>query len=156
MQRVSLKSIFFNRNQLAVVGIFCGAILQLSGVPRPSFMDGWAQFLIHFGAWTALIPVGYSIDFAKMKEHYREIKDISLIKFVVTPIITYGLARLVIQDGKMLNTILVLSCTPTAVNAVITSRIYNLNIHIAVAAFILTTILFLVIVYPTLFIGLSM
>ncbi len=156
VQRVSLKSIFFNRNQLAVVGIFCGAILQLSGVPRPSFMDGWAQFLIHFGAWTALIPVGYSIDFAKMKEHYREIKDISLIKFVVTPIITYGLARLVIQDGKMLNTILVLSCTPTAVNAVITSRIYNLNIHIAVAAFILTTILFLVIVYPALFIGLSM
>jgi hypothetical protein len=41
------------------------------------------------------------------------------------------------------------------VNAVITARIYNLNIHIAVAAFILTTLVFLLLVYPALFLWLS-
>lgn len=153
---ISLRSILFSRNQLAVLGILCGIVLQQLGVPRPQSFGGLVEGLIHFGAWTALIPVGYSIDFAKMKEHYHEIRDMVVIKFIFTPIVIYGIARLVIHDEKMLNSILVLSFMPTAINAVITSRIYHLNIHIAVAAFILTTIVFLLIVYPVLFIGLSM
>lgn len=155
VKSVSVRSILFSRNQLAIVGILCGVLLNKVGVPRPQFLGGWVEVLIHIGAWTALIPVGYSIDFVKLKEHYREIKDITIIKFIFTPLVIYGLARLVIYDQKMLNTILVLACMPTAVNAVITSRIYNLNIHISVAAFILTTIVFLLVVYPVLFIGLS-
>jgi len=152
---VSIRSVLFSRNQLAVVGILCGVVLQKFDVPRPETLGNVTGILIHIGAWTALIPVGYSIDFAKIKEHYREIKDLIAIKFVVTPLLIYAFARLVLTDEKMLNTILVLSCMPTAVNAVITSRIYNLNIHISVAAFIITTIVFLLIVYPALFIELS-
>jgi predicted permease len=152
---VSVRSVLFSRNQLAIVGILCGAVLQKMGVPRPQELGGLVEALIHIGAWTALIPVGYSIDFDKLKKHYREIRDITIIKFLVTPLVIYGLAGLVITDDKMLKTILVLSCMPTAINAVITSRIYDLNIHISVAAFILTTIVFLLIVYPALFIGLS-
>ena len=153
---ISIRSILFSRNQLAVLGILCGAVLQQMAVPRPQSLGGLVEVLIHIGAWTALIPVGYSIDFAKFKKHYHEIRDITMIKFVFTPLVIYGIARLVIHDEKMLNTLLVLACMPTAVNAVITSRIYHLNIHIAVAAFVLTTIVFLLIVYPALFIGLSM
>ncbi|HEY3423843.1 MAG TPA: AEC family transporter [Negativicutes bacterium] len=155
IKRVSLRSILFNRNQLAVVGILCGVVLQQSGVPRPQFFGSVVEALIHFGAWTALIPVGYLIDFVKLKDHYREIKDLTLIKFVFTPLLTYGVASLVISNEKMLHTLLILACTPTAINAVMISRIYSLNIHIAVAAFILTTIVFLLVVYPALFIGLS-
>lgn len=156
IKAISIRSILFNRNQLAVLGILCGVVLQQMGVPRPQSFGGAVEVLIHIGAWTALIPVGYSIDFTKLKEHYHEIRDITVIKFVFTPLVIYGVARLIIKDEKMLNTLLVLACMPTAVNAVITSRIYNLNIHISVAAFILTTIVFLLIVYPALFIGLSM
>lgn len=153
---VSIKSVLFSRNQLAIIGILCGAVLQQIGVPRPHVLGGFVEVLIHIGAWTALIPVGYSIDFAKLKENYRDIKDITVIKFIFTPVLIYGLARLVISDERMIHTLLVLACMPTAVNAVITSRIYNLNIHISVAAFILTTIIFLLVVYPVLFLGLSM
>ncbi|WP_378953964.1 AEC family transporter [Pelosinus sp. sgz500959] len=152
---VSVRSILFSRNQLAIIGILFGVVLKQMGVPRPQSLDGLTQVLIHFGAWTALIPVGYSIDFGKLKEHYRDIKDLTVVKFILTPLLIYGGARLVIHDQRMLNTILVLSCMPTAVNAVITSRIYSLNIHISVAAFILTTIVFLLVVYPILFIGLG-
>ena len=153
---ISIMSILFSRNQLAVLGILCGVVLQQLGVARPQSFGGLVEGLIHFGAWTALIPVGYSIDFAKLKEQYHEIRDIVFIKFIFTPLVIYGIARVVIDDEKMLNTILVLACMPTAVNAVITSRIYHLNIHISVAAFILTTIVLLLFVYPALFIGLSM
>lgn len=156
VKAVSIKSVLFSRNQLAIVGILCGVILQVIGIPRPLILGGFAEILIHVGAWTALIPVGYSIDFAKLKEHYHSIKDITLIKFVFTPLLIYGMARMVMSEEKMINTILVLACMPTAVNAVITSRIYHLNIHISVASFIITTIVFLLVVYPALFLGLAL
>jgi len=152
---VSLKSILFNRNQLAVVGIMSGIVLNIAGVPRPEFLGAFFDPLVHIGAWTALIPVGYSIDFGKLREQCHSVIDLIPIKFIVTPVLTYSLARLVVNDAKMLNTILVLACTPTAVNAVITSRIYSLNIHIAVAAFMLTTFLFIAVIYPTLFFWLA-
>lgn len=152
---VSVRSILFSRNQLAIVGIFCGVLLNQMEVARPQSFGGLVEILIHIGAWTALIPVGYSIDFGKLKKHYHEIRDITIIKFMITPLAIYGIARLVIHDQIMVNTILVLACMPTAVNAVITSRIYHLNIHISVAAFILTTIVFLLVVYPALFVGLT-
>lgn len=151
----SLKAILFNRNQLAVLGIISGMLLNLAGMPRPDFLGAFFNPLVHIGAWTALLPVGYSIDFGKLKEEYRGIIDLIPIKFFIAPALTYGIASLVVSDAGMLNTILVLACTPTAVNAVITSRIYHLNIHIAVAAFILTTILFVFIVYPILFLLLA-
>jgi len=153
---ISVRSILFSRNQLAIVGILCGAVLQQIGVPRPHSLDGLAEILIHIGAWTALIPVGYSIDFGKLKNYYSSIRDLIMIKFLLTPLLIYGVARIFITNEIMINTLLVLACMPTAVNAVVTSRIYRLNIHISVAAFILTTLFFLLIVFPALFIGLSM
>lgn len=152
---ISIKSILFNRNQLAVLGIMCGIALHMAGVPRPQALGTLFEPLVHLGAWTALIPVGYSIDFGKLKEQYHSIKDLVFIKFLITPAATYALARLVISDPTILNTLLILAATPTAVNAVITARIYHLNIHIAVAAFIFTTIIFLLFVYPALFLWLS-
>jgi predicted permease len=152
---ISMKAILFSRNQLAVVGILTGMVLQLAGVARPAVLGLFFDPLVHFGAWTALIPVGYSVDFGKMKEQYRTIIDLIPLKFAVTPLLIYGLARLVMTDPVMINSLLVLACMPTAVNAVITSRIYGLNIHLAVAAFIVTTLVFLVGVYPVLFFKLS-
>lgn len=147
----SLRAVLFSRNQLAVLGIICGAVLQAAGVPRPAAVGALFDPLVHLGAWTALIPVGYSLDFAKIKAQCLGILDLIPIKFLATPVLLYGLARPVITDEKMLGSLIVLACTPTAVNAVITSRIYHLNIHIAVAAFIVTTVLFLLVVYPVLF-----
>lgn len=155
LQPITIKAILFSRNQLAIVGIFSGMALQLLGVARPPVLGLLFDPLVHFGAWTALIPVGYSLDFGKMKEQYRSIVDLLPLKFVVTPLLIYGLARLLLSDPIMVNSLLVLACMPTAVNAVITARIYSLNIHLAVAAFIVSTLVFLVSVYPVLFITLS-
>lgn len=152
---ISLKAVLFNRNQLAVLGIFCGILLQMAGIRRPPVLGALFEPLVHLGAWTALIPVGYSIDFIKLKEQFHSVKDLVLIKFFITPAAIYALARLVISDTAMQNTLLVLAATPTAVNAVITARIYHLNVHITVAAFILTTLIYLFAVYPAIFFWLS-
>ena len=153
--RLSLRSVLLSKNQLAVVGIVLGGVLQAAGIPRPAELDGVAQVFIHMGAWTGLIPVGYSVDFSQIKLYYKSLFDLSLIKFIAAPLLIYGLSHLVISSPVMLNTLLVLACMPSAVNAVVTARLYHLNVSIGVAAFLVTTGLFLAIVYPLLFFFLS-
>ena len=60
-------------------------------------------------------------------------------------------SRLVFQDPVLLNTFVILATTPTAINAVLASKLYQLRTDLAVCSFILTTFLYLVVVFPLLF-----
>lgn len=91
------------------------------------------------------------MDFEEMKKYWRGTIDLIPIKFIATPFLTYFFAKLVISDVKILNTIIVLASAPTAINAVITVKLHNLNLNIAMASFVLTTAVFIFIVYPVLF-----
>ncbi|MDR3562990.1 MAG: transporter [Negativicutes bacterium] len=155
-RRTSLKAIFLNLNQLPMVGLLVGAMLYLSGIPRPTFLGALFDPLVHVVAWTALIPIGFSTDFSAMKQYYRGALDLIPIKFIVTPVVAYALASVVITDKTALNTLLILSSTPTAISSVLAAKIYNLNINIANAAFVLTTAVFLVVVYPALFLWITL
>ena len=150
-QKLTFASMFLNRNQLPVVGLVIGIILCVSGVPRPAFFGAVFDPLVHIAAWTALIPAGYSINFSGMKEYYGSTFDLIPIKFVITPVIGYLLAREVFNDQALLGTILILASVPTGINAIVTARLYGLNLHVSGAAFVLTTAVFLVLVYPILF-----
>jgi predicted permease len=153
---ITFSSLFLNRNQLPVAGMVAGMILYLGDVPRPQFLGDMFSLLIHFSAWMALIPVGYSIDFAAMKHYYGSILDLIPIKFGITPLLGYLLARHLFSDPLVFDTILVLASVPTGINAVVTARLYALNLHVAGAAFVLTTGVFLVVVYPLLFLWFTM
>ena len=87
-----------------------GGVLQYAGVPRPVELDGVAQIFIHMGAWTGLIPVGYSIDFPRIRKYWLSLFDLSFIKFVAAPAIIYLLSHLVISNPDMLGSLLVLAC----------------------------------------------
>lgn len=143
---------FFNRNQLTIVGMAVGILLNVTGIVRPVFAELMVDPLVHLGAWTALIPIGYAIDTAGMRKYYSEILDLLPIKFILTPVVAYMLARFVITDEIVLNTIVILAAMPTAINTVIAVQLYKLNVHIATAAFVLTTAVFIGMVFPVLFV----
>ena len=107
--------------------------------------------LIHFVACTALLPVGYSIEVTEMRQYNRRVLNFIPIKFIITPILTYLLGTVVFSDPTVLYTLLILASTPTAINAVVTAKIHNLNVNIAMAAFVLTTAIYIAIVVPGLF-----
>ena len=67
------------------------------------------------------------------------------------PGIIYGLIRQLFTDQVLLGTLMIVAATPTAINAVITSRLYKLNVDLAIAAFLLTTAVFLLLIFPLLF-----
>ena len=55
----------------------------------------------------------------------------------------------------MRGSLFILAATPTAINAVVAARLYHLAVDLTVAAFLVTTLLFLIAVYPALFLFLS-
>ncbi|MDR3590115.1 MAG: transporter [Negativicutes bacterium] len=155
-QVISLKNVFINYNQLPVLGLLLGTALYAAGVPRPAVLGSVFGPLVHLVAWTALIPIGFSTDFSAMRQYYRGMLDLIPIKFIITPAAAYALACLVIGDTVERNTLLILASTPTAISSVLAVKIYHLNINIATAAFVLTTAIFILAVYPALFFWISL
>lgn len=147
-QKIRFISLFFSRNQIPVLGLLLGIYLYTSGIPRPLIFGEIFTPLIHISAWTALIPVGYSIQFSEIKKYYHSIIDLLPIKFIITPIMSYLTALLFFSDPIVLDSILLLALMPTGINAVVTARLYNLNIPLSGAAFLVTTAIFLVVIYP--------
>lgn len=147
-QKISFASLFFNRNQLPVLGLIAGMFLYVSGIPRPAVFSEIFTPLIHISAWTSLIPVGYSISFSEMKPYYTSTLELIPIKFVITPLFAYLSAYFLFNDQIILDSILLLACAPTGINAIVTARLYNLNLPLAGASFLLTTALYLVLIFP--------
>ena len=149
--KIDLKQIFFNRNQMPLVGMVVGILLNWLGVHRPeSFLPAF-DMLIHFSAWTFLVPVGYSMDFGEVRHYWRDAVDITIIKCVITPLLTIAIAGIFIQDAVAFRTLILLAAQPTAVNAVIAMKLFGLNLHLSVGAFVLSTAVYLLLIFPTFF-----
>ncbi|MDR3590777.1 MAG: transporter [Negativicutes bacterium] len=152
----SLFNLLFTRTQLPVVGMAIGIALNLAGVARPVLAGQMVDPLVHLGAWTALIPIGYAIDTAGMRKYYSVILDLVPIKLILTPVVGYLIASALITNQTIVNTIVVLAAMPTAVNTVIAVQLHKLNVDIATAAFVLTTAVFIIAELPLLLLWMSM
>lgn len=150
-EKITFATLFFNRNQLPVAGIVVGMVLYAGHVSRPEILADLFNVLIHVSAWTALFPVGYSIQFSKMQHYYSMVLDIVPVKFIITPLAAYLIACQLFTDPVVLGTVLIAASTPAGINAVILARLYDFNVSVASAAFFLTTAGFLAVIYPLLF-----
>ncbi len=147
----SFARMFFSWNQIPLLGMACGLLLHSFGYERPPQLAPFFQSLVHIGAWTAMLPVGFLMDFGRARHYLKYIMDLCALRFLVVPVFIYFSSRLVFSDPVLLNTFLILSTTPTAINAVLASKLYQLRTDLAVSSFILTTVLYLTIVFPLLF-----
>lgn len=150
MEKVSLKNVIFSKSQIPLIGIIIGVILNISGIHRPEVLGDLFSIMIHVVAWMALLPVGMSIDFTEMKVYKKLVPEIMILKFILTPIIALLIAKIFISDEIILKTMLIQFSTPTAINAVITTKLYNLNVHLTMMLFIATTALYIIVVFPLL------
>ena len=146
---------FFGWNQVSLLGMAGGALLNANGVLRPEEFTPVFQWTVHVNAWVGMLPVGFLIDFRAAAPYYRNVVDLIPLRFVILPLLCWYTAHLVFTDTVLLNTLLVIASTPTAINAVLTAQLYRLNVDLVVAAFLLTTVLFLFAVFPVIFCLLS-
>jgi predicted permease len=149
--KLDLKQLVFNRNQMPLVGMMAGILLNWLGVSRPEGFLPVFDLMVHFSAWTFLVPVGYSMDFGEVRQYWRDALDITIIKCAITPALTAVLAGMLIQDPVAFRTLILLAAQPTAVNAVIAMKLFGLNLHLSVGAFVLSTAVYLVLIFPAFF-----
>ncbi|WP_088188478.1 AEC family transporter [Desulfosporosinus sp. FKA] len=148
VSRLALKDVIFTPKQVPVLGILLGLLLNVFKYPRLMIFGNIFNYTIHIRSWLYLLPIGYSLNYSQMREYWHNIWKLITIKFLVTPIVVYLIARRLISDPEFLKIMLILSCSPTAINAVVTAKLHKLNVNLAMAAFISTTIVYLVIIYP--------
>ena len=94
------------------------------------------------------MPVGCLIDFHGASRYLKKSCVLIPLKFLIVPAIITGIATLYTDDSILLGAILISSATPSAINAVITARLFKLNVNITIAAFLVTTLFFVCVLFP--------
>ena len=88
------------------------------------------------------------IEFSSFKQYYKQTLDLVPIKMLITPAIIYVLSTFVFSDPVLIGSLLVLMSMPTAINSLFAVRLYDLNVNLAMSAFITTTVVYVFILYP--------
>jgi len=146
------RKMFLTWNQLGVIGMIIGIALNVQGVERPPVFDTVFQILMHGGTWLALVPVGYVMDLGGAHRYYGRLKSLLALRFVIVPLLFYAVCKPLFSDEPvLLNSMLLVGLTPGAINSVITAQLYKLNVDLPVANFIVTTVIFCLVIFPAFF-----
>jgi hypothetical protein len=144
---------------VAVCAIIIGGLLNISGIHRPEFYKTIISVFVPLLTLLLLISIGMAMKFRKIGAYLRECLSISLIKFVLVPVLMFLPAHFLgyghIQNGLPLKVVLILSSMPVAFNALIPPSIYNLDLDLANSCWFFTTAM-LVVVLPVLMMIINM
>ena len=138
-------------NQLSLLGMAAGLLLNIFGAARPSVLSHAFSYLIHVSAWFAMLPVGSLINFRRARHFVYLTLDMIFLRFLLVPLVAYFAARLVISDPVIRNALVLFAGVPAAINATLTARLYHLNVDYTIAVFLVTTVLYLTVLFPAVF-----
>ncbi len=130
-----------------------GITLNLAGVPRPALFGTLSSGAMILGTICFLLSIGMSLRLSRMTCYVRQSAAISLIKFVGCPLVIVALAMLCglgsIDNGLPLKVVAILASMPVAMNALIPPSLFDLDLDLANACWVFTT-LALIVVLPIL------
>ena len=141
---------------VAVSSIITGGLLNLSGVHRPGFYKGVISLFVPLGTILLLTSIGLALRFRKVRDYLKECVSVSVIKFLLVPILVTSVAYMLgfgnIDGGLPLKVVIILSCMPVAFNALIPPSIYDLDLDLANSCWFFTTALLIFVLPGLLFI----
>ncbi|MCR5563391.1 MAG: hypothetical protein K6F46_08510 [Desulfovibrio sp.] len=149
------KQFHFSAVLLAILAaLLLGILLNLCDFSRPPVLAGLAAPLTLVATCLSLFAIGMGLRFSRLKGYATDAFCICLIKFFCVPAILVPLAVLAgfgtIDNGLPLKVILILSFMPVAMNALVPPALFSLDLHLANACWIFST-LALCLVLPTIF-----
>jgi len=137
----------------ALGSLLAGGALNLLDVPRPGFFAALNAVLIPLGTFVLLTSIGMAMRFANLRRHLPACLAVMGIKFLALPALGVSLALALgfgrIDAGLPLKVVLVLASMPVAFVALIPPSLYDLDLELANACWLATT-LGLVAVLPAL------
>lgn len=138
---------------VSLASIFIGFALNISGLERPGFYSTVNTFFVPTGTILLLSSIGMAMHFGRIGKYIKEGLLIALIKFVIVPAFATTLAYLVgfgeIDQGLPLKVVIILSSMPVGFIAMVPPTIYDLDVDLANANWLVTNFL-LILVIPVL------
>jgi hypothetical protein len=136
-----------------------GLVLNLAGVGRPAFYGPLNSILVPLASLLLLMSIGMAMRFGRIGAYMKEAFIVAGIKYLIIPAAVVGSAALLgygsIYGGLPLKVVLILSAMPVGFIAMVPPSIYKLDVDLANAAWLVTTLLLaLVIPLQILLIGL--
>lgn len=128
---------------VATSSFFIGLTLNLLEIQRPSGYEVLNSILVPLAIFMILVSVGLSMHFTGIRQHMLPALVISLIKFIIIPLIGGTIAYLLgfheIQGGLPLKIVLLASSMPVAFNALVAASIFDLDLDLANSCWLITT-----------------
>ena len=132
---------------VAVSSIAIGLILNVCAVPRPTAYAAVNAVFIPLAALLLLISIGMAMRFGSVKTFFVPGLIVALIKFAIVPAMIVGLGFLLgldrIDNGLPLKVVLILASMPVGFIAMVPPTIYDLDIDLANACWLITNFLLL-------------
>ena len=149
--RERVKKVFADPFVLvATMSMVVGLILNISGIERPAFFSSLTAVFIPVATILFLSSIGMAMRFSRAGKYIKEGLLIALIKFAIVPIvattISYFLGFGEIDGGLPLKVVLVLSSMPVGFTAMVPPTIYDLDVDLANATWLVTNFLLVLIV----------
>ncbi len=142
------RSILISWNQIALISMIIGAILNLNHIPRPDLFNPIYNSFVHISAWAGILPTGYLLDFKIAKLYKSTSYALVPIRFIITPLICYFTTYLFTDDPLIITLSVLAGLCPVGINSIIVTQLYKLNTHAAAANFLISTAIFVFIIYP--------
>ena len=138
---------------VALISIVIGTFFNLSGIQRPIFYKSINAIFIPTGTAILLASIGLAMKFGKVRNYIKQSITVSIIKFVLVPLIISTIAFFLgygkMEGGLPLKVVIILSSMPVAFAALIPASIYDLNLDLANSCWLVTT-LSLIVILPLL------
>jgi predicted permease len=137
-----------------LAAFLAGVILNASGLARPKFFEIINSLFIPAGTFVLIVSIGLGMRFSRIADHLRPAFSVAVIKSAVIPVVVTSIAWLAglgnIDGGLPLQVVLILSSMPVAFNSLVAASIYDLDLDLANACWLIST-LSLVVVLPWLY-----
>ncbi|MBO4300707.1 MAG: AEC family transporter [Desulfovibrio sp.] len=134
-----------------LVALALGVVLNVSGVRRPEFLGTVASALVMAATVFFLFSIGLGLRLSRLRCYIPESLGMCAVKFLLVPVCIVGAARILglqhMDDGLALKTVTILSTMPVAMNALIPPSLFRLDLDLANACWVFST-LALVVVLP--------
>ncbi|GIX43232.1 MAG: hypothetical protein KatS3mg129_2965 [Leptospiraceae bacterium] len=156
-QSFSIKQKIKDYRLFPLYGLILGILIFIFQLPLPQsfYLSYIIQIMVYISIIIYYFSLGINLEFKKLSLRKNNIvKKILLIKFIIIPLITFIVLKIIPENLLSLfdkKVIFIMSFMPGAVYSIVSSIIFNLNIQLTIQIFVWSTITFLIGILPLLY-----
>jgi predicted permease len=152
----SYRQALWSPFSVTLIGLSLGTALNLSGVPMG---PGWhllLKIMIFMGTILVMFALGSRLRMRRIGQYHSHLKWIYLAKFGLHPAFVVALILAMGLHGLPAAALLISSCMPVGVSVVAFSTIYDLEVDLANAGYLWSTLIFMFLILPLLILALQL